>query len=312
VVCTDFDGDRWPDIFVANDGKPNRLWMNQRNGTFKDEAVERGVAYNIMGQTQAHMGVALGDVDDDGLFDLFVTHLREETHTLWKQGPRGQFQDATVQAQLTVPSSRGTGFGTVFADFDHDGDQDLAFVNGRVAREANVPAAAGQSFWTPYAERNKLFVNDGTGRFRDISPQNPDFSGTAAVWRGLASGDIDNDGALDLLVTAIAGPARLYRNVVRNRGNWLVVRALDPRVKRDAYGAEVTVRIGTRRWVQWVNPAFSYVCSNDPRVHFGLGSAQRVDSIEVVWPDGTEESFPGQPTNRFVVLKKGQGSKPGR
>ena len=308
IVCLDFDGDHWPDIFVANDGQPNRLWMNKQNGTFRDEAVERGVAYNAMGQLQAHMGVAVGDVDSDGLFDLFVTHLTEETHTLWKQGPRGHFQDVTAAAKLTAAASRSTGFGAVFADFDSDGDQDLAFANGRVALGSKV-ASPGTSFWQAYAERNLLFANDGTGRFVDVSVQNVPFSGSTAVSRGLAVGDIDNDGAPDLLVTAIDGPARLFRNVAARRGHWLTVRAFDPRLKRDAYGSEITVTAGARRWVQWVNPAHSYVSSSDPRAHFGLGAATRVDMIDVVWPDGARESFPGQSVDRIIELRKGAGKR---
>jgi hypothetical protein len=307
VVCADFNGDRWPDIFVANDAKPNHLWINQHDGTFKEEAVLRGLAYNAMGKAEGNMGITLGDVDGDGLFDVFVTHLTEETNTLWKQGPRGMFQDRTVASGLSRPRWRGTGFGTVFADFDHDGALDLAVVNGAVRRKETSPAATQDGFWTAYAERNQLFINDGKGIFRDLSGCNAPFCGTAAVSRALVCGDIDNDGALDLLVTAIAGPARLYRNVAPKRGHWLLVRALDPVLKRDAYGAEITVCAGDRRWTRCINPAFSYLSSNDPRAHFGLGPAERVDSVQVIWPDGTEETFPGQAADRFVLLRKGEG-----
>jgi hypothetical protein len=309
IACADFDGDRWPDIFVANDGQANRLWMNQGDGIFKDEAVERGIAYNSMAQQQAHMGVALGDVDADGLFDLFVTHLTDEIHTLWKQGPRGQFHDATVHAGLSVRSSRGTGFGAVLADFDNNGTEDVAYVNGRVSRPADKPPAAPDAFWTVYAESNRLFANDGSGLFRDVSAANPAFSSVRAVARGLAVGDFNNDGALDLLATSIAGPARLFRNVAPNRGHWVIVRAYDPAAKRDAYGAEVSVVAGRQRRVRWANPAFSYLCSNDPRVHVGLGAADRVDQFHVVWPDGSEEGFPGQPADRFITLTKGSGTR---
>lgn len=205
VVCADFNGDHWPDILIANDGWPNYLWINQKDGTFKEEAVVRGLAYNGLGQTQGNMGIALGDVDGDGVFDVFVTHLTEETHTLWKQGPRGVFQDLTAAAGLASPRWRGTGFGTVLGDFDHDGALDLAIVNGRVGRG---PAAGGTelgAFWSRYAQRNQLFVNDGAGRFRDVS-SNGSFCATAAVSRGLACADLNGDGALDLLVTTIAGP----------------------------------------------------------------------------------------------------------
>src|SRR5262249_5062557 len=246
--------------------------------------VLRGIAFNALGRAEANMGVAIGDVDGDGAFDVFVTHLTDETNTLWKQGPRGLFRDATAAAGLARPRWRGTGFGTVLADFDHDGAPDLAVVNGRVKRMElfdTDPAAAKalDPFWRPYAERNQLFANDGGGRFRDISPQNGPFCGTAWVARGLACGDFDGDGALDLLVTRVAGPARLYRNVAPKQGHWLMVRAIDPALRRDAYGAEVTVYAGERRWQGWVNPGYSYACSNDARAHFGLGQAGRGDRI---------------------------------
>jgi hypothetical protein len=311
VVCADFNGDRWPDIFIANDAQPNRLWINQENGTFKEEAVQRGIAYDGMGQVQANMGVALGDVDGDGLFDVLVTHLTEERHTLWKQGPAGLFADQTTAAGLASPPHRGTGFGTALADFDCDGALDLAVANGRVSRGKAIPVPGLDPFWHPYAERNQLFANDGGGRFRDLSADNPAFCGTRAVARGLACGDLRNRGALDLLVTAVAGRARLYRNVAPRRGHWLTVRALLEKEwgGRDAYGAEITVHAGNRRWLRWVNPGYSYLCSNDPRAHFGLGPVERVDRIEVVWPDGTKETFLRPKVDRFLVLHKGEGKQ---
>jgi hypothetical protein len=308
VVCADFNGDGWPDIFVANDGKPNHLWINQKNGTFTEEAVVRGVACNAMGKAEANMGVALADVDGDGLGDLLVTHLSNETNTLWQQGPRGLFRDRTVLAGLAETRSRGTGFGTVLADFDHDGSPDLAVANGRVYRSKPVDEAALGPFWSRYGDRSRLFANTGTGRFRDVSDQNEPFCGRATVARGLAVGDVDGDGALDLLVTAVAGRVRLFRNCAPRRGHWLLVRAVDPSLGgRDAYGAEVALQAGDRRRVSWINPGHSYLCSNDPRAHFGLGSADRVEAIEVVWPDGSRETFPGLAANQAVVLRKGEG-----
>jgi hypothetical protein len=308
VLCADFNGDGWPDILVANDGKPNHLWINQTDGTFREEAEARNLAYNGQGMAQGNMGIAAGDTHGDGLFDIFITHLTDETNTLWRQGPRGLFQDRTVAAGLTGSRWRGTGFGTVLADFNHDGALDLALVNGRVLRGPGSGHAGPDSFWCPYAERNQLFTNDGTGRFRDLSLTDP-FGKPAGVSRGLAYGDIDGDGAIDLLVTTVGGPARLYRNVAPREGHWLLVRAVDSARHRDAYGAVVTVDAGDRRWVGTINPASSYLCSNDPRAHFGLGLADRVDLIRVRWPDGdtAEEVFLGGAVDRLVVLSRGDG-----
>jgi enediyne biosynthesis protein E4 len=260
-----------------------------------------------MGQQQANMGVALGDVDGDGLFDLFVTHESHENHTLWRQGPRGLFRDRTGETGLNASRWRGTGFGTVLADFDHDGGLDLALVNGRVFRGKTLGPGP---YWDQYAERSQLFLNQGDGRFADVSPANDPFCGTPVVGRGLVRLDFDGDGAIDLLVTAVAGPARLYRNIAPKKGHWLMVRAVDPGLGgRDAYGAEVAVKAGGRRRVGIVQPAGSYLCSSDPRVHFGLGAVERVDGVEITWPDGDREEFPASATDRVLLLRKGDGRK---
>jgi enediyne biosynthesis protein E4 len=309
VVCADFDGDGWPDVFVANNGKRNHLWINQRNGTFKEEAVARGVAFSATGQALAGAGIAIGDIANEGLLDLFVPHLTEEKNTLWKQGPRGMFSERAVAARLTAPRWRGTGFGTLMADFNLDGSLDIAVVNGRVHR-GNAANDADLGFWKPYAERNQLFANDGSGKFRDVSPANKAFCGGWNVGRGLACTDFDGDGAPDLLVTTVGGRARLFRNVAPDRGHWLTIRALDPHLKRDAYGAEVFVKEGHRKWLRLINPAQSYLSSSSPFAYFGLGAVTKFDSIQVKWPDGTNEEFPGGNANRYLVLKKGEGRQP--
>jgi enediyne biosynthesis protein E4 len=308
VVCADFDGDRWPDILVANDGKPNHLWINQKDGTFKEDAIQRGIAYDAMGKAAAGMGIAIGDVQGHGLFDVFMTHLTIESHTLWRQSPRGYFKDKTAEARL-VSSSRwhGTGFGTLMGDFDQDGALDIAIVNGRIAHEKAPTNPALGPHWQWYAERNQLYTNKGSGRFNDISVNNPAFCGTPNVARGLASGDLDGDGALDLVVTAIDAPARVLRNVATGRGHWLSVRCLLPNEKRDAYGAELTVEAGERRWLRLYNPAESYLSSSAPVAHVGLGGIDHVDALQVIWPDGSCERFPGGPVDRSIVLRQGEG-----
>jgi hypothetical protein len=310
VIAADFDGDGWPDIFVANDGQPNRLWMNKRDGTFAEEAASRGVSHTAMGQAFAGMGIALGDVDGDGLFDLYVTHLASETNTLWKQGPRGQFGDATSGWGLSGTRWRGTGFGTVLVDFDNDGRPDLAVANGAVARTADGREKPGLGpHWGLYGERNQIFANAGAGRFRDVSVNNPAFCGYFTVARGLACGDIDGDGAPDLVVTAVGEKARVLRNVAPNRGHWVAVRAVDPGLVRDALGAEVGITVGGARRVGVVTSAVSYLSAGPPVVHVGLGPVDRVDALDVAWPDGTKEVFPGGPADRVIELRKGSGTR---
>jgi hypothetical protein len=307
VVCADFNGDGWPDIFIANDAKPNHLWINQKNGTFREEAAARGIAYSGDGNAYAGMGVAVGDVFGSGLLDVFVTHLDIEPNTLWRQVPRGEFKDQSFSSGLNRRLFAGTGFGTVLADFDLNGTLDVAIVNGGIWAMGEA-SASGQAFWTPYAQRNLLFAGSGHGHFHDVSWANEAFCGYYHVGRGLALDDIDGDGAPDLLVTAISDRARLFRNVVPTHGHWLTVRAFDPVFNRDAYGAEVRVKSDAGTWLRLINPAYSFLCSNSPLAFFGLGQATQVHAIEVTWPDtGVIEVFEGGPVDRLVELRKGAG-----
>jgi len=313
LVCADFNGDGWPDIFCADDGRPNRLFINQHNGTFTEEAAARGLAFNAMGATAANMGTAFGDVDGDGLGDLFVTHLSEEFHSLFKQGPRGIFIDAIAPAGLQQQAWRGTGFGTVLADFNNDGARDLASANGlvRLITPGQTPVAAGvDPWWARYAQRAQLFTNDGSGKFHDVSLENGALSGIAVVGRSLAVGDLDNDGAPDLVLGNVGGPVRVLRNVAPNRGHWLRLRLVLPQHGgRDAIGAEATVRArGKSQWAV-LQPATSYLASNDPVLHFGLGAATACDGIEILWPDGTRETFPGSAADKLLVLRAGEGKR---
>jgi hypothetical protein len=257
-------------------------------------------------------------VNADGLFDVFVTHLTEELHALWVQESPGIFQDRTAAFNLAQPLWRGTGFGTALADFDADGDADLVFVNGAVRRYQLEGKAASLSaspirrldpFWAPYAQRNQLFVNEG-GRFREISLQNPALCGQAVVGRGLAWGDIDNNGSVDLLITSTGGPAQVLRNIAAEAGDWLIVRAVDPALGgRDVYGAEITLTTATKKLWRLIQPGSSYLSSSDARAHFGLGASSMIQSIHVTWPDGADEQFPSCPPNQILILRKGAGKR---
>lgn len=311
--CADFNRDGLIDFFVANDMEANFLWIQQPGGKFLEQAELLGVAVNAIGQAEANMGVAWGDLNDDSFGDLFVTHLRGETNTLFLGGEGGAFIDSTPASGLGPPSLPFTGFGTAAIDVEHDGDLDLLVVNGRVKRAPVVLATAPLTpFWNDYAETNLLFRNDGRGKFIDASDQSGRFAGTISIGRGLAFGDIDNDGDLDLLVSNCAGPARVYYNQLADEkksdgGRWLSVRSLDPALKRDAIGAEIVVHAGERHYRRQCNPSSSYLAANDLRMHVGIGSARSYDKVSVLWPDGNSETFPGGETNRFVVLRKGEG-----
>ncbi|HJZ57122.1 MAG TPA: CRTAC1 family protein [Gemmataceae bacterium] len=310
VYAADLTGDGWPDLLITNDGTPNHLWVNQADGkTFKNEAMSRGIALTANGLSFANMGIAVADYDGDGLLDIFVTHLGSETHTLWRQGPLGQFRDRTQESQVVRTAWRGTGFGAVAADFDRDGWPDIAFVNGRIHREKVLPGADHLPvFWQPYAERNQLLRNAGGGQFEDASEAHPEFCGRPNVARGLAVGDFDNDGRPDLLVVSVGDRARLYRNVAPG-GHWVGVRVTDPaKGNRDLLGTVVRVTAGGRTWVQVAQSASSYLSASDPRPLFGLGGATAYDRIEVTWPNGTREAFPGGPADRWVGLTPGSGN----
>ena len=318
VVCADFNDDHWPDIYVANDHVANFLWINARDGTFREEAFFRGGALSAGGRPQASMGIACGDIDGNGRIDLLLTHLQGENNALYMGVDAKGFRESSHRAGLAMPSLGYTGFGTQFLDLDNDGDLDLLVANGRVKRatrdSGGQPDESVPQFWKIYAEPNHVFLNDGSGRFQPYeNPADPLVS-RVEVSRGLATGDIDNDGDVDVVVSNTAGPVRILFNNCNTgsrsdeRPHWLIVRAeLADRGGRLALGASVTVTAGESTFLRLVQPATSFLSSSDPRVHFGLGKIARVDSIEVRWPDGTLESFSVGEVDRIVTLVKGSG-----
>lgn len=321
AVTADFNEDGWQDLYVVNDTYPNRLWVNRGDGTFRDEAVGRGLAVGSTGEPQGSMGVAIGDVNGDEHFDVVVTNVTSEPSAMYINDGNGLFVENSERSQIADITLPHTSWGIVMQDLDHDRDLDLAITNGLIADcdllgptdvqlafevRRDVVTDPNQ-FWKSYTSANLLLVNDGQGRFINGSSAGGEFCAALRSARGLAYGDIDEDGDLDLLVTYCGAKARLYRNELPKSGHWLKVRAVDPRWRRDAYGARVTVVTGPHRMSRLIQPASSYIASNDVRAHFGLGPPARYDELIVTWPDGVRESFAGGPADRTVLVERGAG-----
>jgi hypothetical protein len=307
VACEDFDGDGRHDIFVANDAYANHLWLNQGDGTFLDDALVLGAAFNQQGMAEAGMGVVAADFDGDVDLDLLITHLRNESETMYSwDGPELGFTDCTAERNLVAGSMPTTGFGVVALDVELDGDLDLFVANGSVNRGDPWPGADVTPPWDRYAEPNHLWINDGR-EFDLAGALGGTLTSLVEVTRGAAAGDADGDGDLDLVVANVQGPARLYRNDAPRKGRWLLVRPIEPAHGGIALGSTVTVRAGERAFLRAVSGGVSYLSSSDPRAHFGLGPVERVDEIVVRWSDGTRERFPGSAPDREVVVVRGRG-----
>jgi hypothetical protein len=301
IVTADFDDDGWIDIFVANDGDPNQLWINQKNGTFKNEALLAGAAVNRDGRPEAGMGVDAGDFDGNGSDDVFVTHLMEETNTLFINLSKATFEDRTREAGLGMPGRRFTGFGTLFFDYDNDGWLDLLVVNGAVQL---LPELMRKGDAYPLGQPKQLFHNKGNGSFTEIvDGAGPNFQ-LLEVSRGAAFGDVDNDGDTDVLVTNNNGPVRLLVNQLGNRNHWLGLRLIG-KTGRDMLGATVEVVLSkTQSLRRRVRTDGSYLSANDPRVLVGLGSATRVEAVRVHWPDGAVAEVKSPPVDRYTTIKQ--------
>ena len=309
AVAGDFDLDGWPDLYVANDQMRNFMWMNpgasSGAGSFREEALMAGTAVNEEGQPEASMGVAAGDVDNDGDEDLFMTHITRETNTLYLNDGSGFFADATIAAELGAASWEYTGFGTGLFDYDNDGLLDLLVVNGAVRI---IEALARDNDPHPLHQRNQLFHNLG-GRFEEVSERSGAVFASSEVSRGAAFGDIDNDGDTDVLVTNNAGPVRLLINHVGQERHWLGLDLHGTAGDRPMLGARVGLRRPGRPTL-WrrVGTGGSYASAGDPRVLFGLGEDPAVAAVEVWWPDGAAESWPIAAVDRYLTLRQGSGT----
>ena len=303
VIAADLNGDGWPDIYVANDGNPNQLWINQKNGTFKNEADIRGCAVNADGVAEAGMGVDIADFDGNGTEDIFLTHLTREKSTLFYNRGDGYFEDRSVEVGVAAPSIPFTGFGTVFFDYDNDGWLDIVAANGAVhlIEELKTPQDP-----YPLQQKNQLFHNLGNGHFEDVTGSAGKAFQVLAVGRGLAAGDLDNDGATDLVISNNNGPLRVLLNKVGAAKPWLGLRLLTG--KRDAYGAKVEIRRpGMPALWRRVRADGSYLSANDPRILVGLGDTSTIEGLTVHWPDGKQESFPIPPLRQYTTLVEGSG-----
>lgn len=298
VACGDYNLDGWIDIYVTNDGMPNQLWLNTGDGRFRDDALALGCAVNISGSSEAGMGVAAVDVDDDSDLDLFMSHLGDETNTFYSNNG-SWFEDTTATMGLGGPSIDFTGFGLGFADFNHDGRLDLYVVNGRVVRPNPLPDAGDI-----YAELNQLFSSDGVV-FHEVMPRGGTTTPLIYTSRAAAFGDLDNDGDVDIVVVNNNAAIHVLRNGAAE-GHWVMFRVLD---RSGRYALHVPVRIDAGNGPQWrhVQRAYSYCASNDPRVHFGLGSYTQIDQVTVYWPGGEQEAFGAFAADAIYELRQGSG-----
>ncbi len=304
AVAGDLTGDGWPDLYVTNDAKPNNLWINQRDGTFRDEALFAGCSVNVDGQPQASMGVDVADFDDDGDLDLFMTHIRKETNTLYINDGRGMFDDRSVASGLGPRSKPSTSFGTRWFDYDNDGLLDLLTVSGTVTKILPL-VRRGDPY--PLHQTNQLFHNQG-GRYVEVTDRAGRVFTLSEVSRAAILGDLDNDGDSDVVVVNNNGPARLLINRVGQRRHWLGLRLVAGSPPRDVLEAraEVVRRGRPPRW-RWVRVAGSYCSSGDPRILVGLGDEPAVDLVRVWWPDGAAEEWDEVAVDRYTTLVRGSG-----
>ncbi len=301
ISTLDFDDDGWPDIYVACDSTPSILYHNNRDGTFTDLAVTAGAAFNEDGREQAGMGTSVADFNGDGRPDIFKTNFSDDTSTLYRNNGDGTFEDATFAAGLGL-HTQYLGWGTMFFDFDNDGWPDLIVANGHV-----YPEVDKYHLGSNYQEPRILYHNNGNGTFTDISASAGVGITTVASSRGLAVGDLWNDGKLSVVISNMNYRPSLLVNQIRSSNHWIGFKTVGTRSNRDGIGARITVNISKRRLVDEVRSGSSYISNSDRRVHFGLGAAEKVDSVEVRWPSGLVERFDHVAVDSIHSLTEGSG-----
>jgi hypothetical protein len=302
VSTLDYDDDGWPDIYVACDTAPSILYHNNHDGTFTDVAVVAGAAFNEDGRAQAGMGSTIADFNGDGKLDIFRTNFSDDTSTLYRNNGNGTFDDVTFAAGLGL-HTQYLGWGTMFFDFDNDGWPDLLLVNGHV-----YPEVDKQHLGSNFQEPKILYHNNGNGTFTDISADSGSGITTATSARGLAVGDLWNDGRPSAVISNMNAPPSVLVNQVKSANHWIAFRTIGTRSNRDGIGARISVKVGARMLVDEVRSGSSYSSSGDMRVHFGLGQTNKVDFVQVRWPGGLTERFDNVPVDSIHDLREGSGA----
>ena len=305
VVAADFDEDGWQDIYVACDSTPSLLFMNNRDGTFREEGVLRGAALSDDGMEQAGMGIGIGDYDLDGHLDLFKTHFADDANILYRNDGKGNFEDATGSSHLGV-ETRYVCWGAGIVDLDNDGLPDLFMVTGHV-----YPQVERTLPQYPNKTPRVVFRNLGKGVFEELIEEPGPGVAAAHCSRGCAFGDFDNDGDIDILIINLNEPPSLLRNDLTGKSNWIKVKLDGVKSNRSAIGARVIVHYGGKTQAQAVLSQSSFFSCSDSRLHFGLGSSTLAD-IDVYWPSGLHEAFKQIPANRLITIKEGVGPVPNR
>jgi enediyne biosynthesis protein E4 len=300
TVAADFDNDAWPDIYVACDSTPSFLFKNNHDGTFTDVALETGVALNEDGMEQAGMGLGIGDYNLDGSLDILKTHFADDTAILYRNNGKGNFEDVTNSAGLGV-ETRFLGWGAAIFDPDNDGYPDLFWVTGSVYPEIEKVLPN-----YPFKSPRILFRNLKNGKFEELMDQAGPGVSTPHASRGCAFGDFDNDGDVDILVMNLNEPPSLLRNDVTGTNHWIKVKLIGTKSNRSAIGARVTAHYGGKVQAQEVLSQSSFYSANDLRIHFGLGSADKVD-FDIRWPNGATERIANVAADRLVTIREGSG-----